>query len=222
MPLSLNEQAFGLCKSAIGHTSAWRIAEHRHSNGATILDFGVETRGGILAGQNLARICMSDRAKITIHPADTSLGPWTLLQVTTDDPIQACMGSQYAGWPVRKDKFFAMGSGPMRAKRGKEHVLKDLGITDSSPYAVGVLECDLLPDESICELVASECGVDVSHVTLCVAPTRSIAGTIQVVARSVETSMHKLFELGFDLQNVVSGHGSAPLQIGRASCRERV
>ena len=211
MSKQLNDQAFALCKSAIGHASAWRIVEHRLANGATVLDFGVQTPGGILAGQNLARICMSDRAKITIHPADYSLGPWALVQVTTDDPVHACMASQYAGWPVAKDKFFAMGSGPMRAKRGKEHVLKSLNMSDSSERAVGVLECDRLPDESICDLIASECAVDVRSVVLCVAPTRSIAGTIQVVARSVETSMHKLFELGFDLNSVVSGYGSAPL-----------
>jgi methenyltetrahydromethanopterin cyclohydrolase len=211
MDQQLNEQAYGLCKSALGHANAWRIGVHHRPNGATILDFGVETLGGILAGQNLARICMSDRAKITLHPSVPSLGPWPQVQVTTDDPVHACMASQYAGWPVKKDKFFAMGSGPMRAKRGKEHVLEQLSISDSSPHAIGVLECDVLPEDSICELVASECGVDVGNVILCVAPTRSIAGTIQVVARSVETSMHKLFELGFDLQSVVSGFGSAPL-----------
>jgi methenyltetrahydromethanopterin cyclohydrolase len=207
----LNDQAFGLCNSAIGHAKAWRIGHDTLGNGAIVLDFGVQCSGGILAGQNLARICMSDRAKITLHPADYALGPWPIIQVATDDPLHACMASQYAGWPVQKGKFFAMGSGPMRAKRGKEHVLQSLGIADDSQHAVGVLECDVLPDESIAEFVAQECGVAVSNVVLCVAPTRSIAGTLQVVARSVETSLHKLFELGFDLQAVLSGYGSAPL-----------
>ena len=39
----------------------------------------------------------------------------------------------------------------------------------------------------------------------------SQAGTVQVVARSIETSLHKLFELGFDLARVESGWGFAPL-----------
>jgi methenyltetrahydromethanopterin cyclohydrolase len=60
-------------------------------------------------------------------------------------------------------------------------------------------------------MVSEECGVEPEKLTLCVAPTRSIAGTIQVVARSVETSLHKLFELGFDLKKIISAHGSAPL-----------
>jgi methenyltetrahydromethanopterin cyclohydrolase len=34
---------------------------------------------------------------------------------------------------------------------------------------------------------------------------------VQVVARSIETALHKLFESGFDLGCIVSGHGTAPL-----------
>ena len=43
------------------------------------------------------------------------------------------------------------------------------------------------------------------------APTASLAGTVQVVARSLETALHKLHELGFDLSRVQSGSGTAPL-----------
>jgi methenyltetrahydromethanopterin cyclohydrolase len=46
---------------------------------------------------------------------------------------------------------------------------------------------------------------------LLVAPTASLAGTVQVVARSVETALHKLHELRFDLARVVCGLGRAPL-----------
>jgi methenyltetrahydromethanopterin cyclohydrolase len=208
---NLNDQSLGICRSALGHTQSWRIASHSLDCGATVIDFGVHTTGGILAGQNLARICLADRAKVTVHPADSSIGPWPLIQVYTEDPVNACMASQYAGWPLQIEGFFAMGSGPMRAKRGREPVLEALQVTDDSEYAIGVLECDQLPDCKVARLVAEECKVEPSKVFLCVAPTRSIAGTVQVVARSVETSLHKLFELGFPLEAVVHGHGSAPL-----------
>ena len=39
----------------------------------------------------------------------------------------------------------------------------------------------------------------------------SHAGNIQVVARSLETALHKLHELKFDLSQVVTGYGVAPL-----------
>ena len=59
--------------------------------------------------------------------------------------------------------------------------------------------------------MADKCGVSPDSVTLAVAPTASLAGTFQVVARSVETSMHKLFELGFDVKRIQHGFGTAPL-----------
>jgi methenyltetrahydromethanopterin cyclohydrolase len=48
-------------------------------------------------------------------------------------------------------------------------------------------------------------------VTLLAAPTASIAGGVQIVARSVETTLHKLAELKFDLSRVQSAEGWAPL-----------
>src|SRR5262249_47782387 len=50
-----------------------------------------------------------------------------------------------------------------------------------------------------------------AKLTLLVAPAFSIAGGLQVVARSLETALHKLHELKFDLNQVVSGYGTAPL-----------
>jgi methenyltetrahydromethanopterin cyclohydrolase len=43
------------------------------------------------------------------------------------------------------------------------------------------------------------------------ARTASLAGNFQVVARSVETALHKLHELGFDVWRVRSAVGVAPL-----------
>jgi methenyltetrahydromethanopterin cyclohydrolase len=68
----------------------------------------------------------------------------------------------------------------------------------------------------VCAEIARACGVDAGNLFLLVAPTASLAGTLQVVARSVETAMHKLFELGFDLRQIESGFGTAPLPpVGR-------
>ena len=48
--------------------------------------------------------------------------PCPVVQVSSDNPVLACMASQYAGWQVSVGKFFAMGSGPMRAAWGKEEL----------------------------------------------------------------------------------------------------
>jgi methenyltetrahydromethanopterin cyclohydrolase len=38
-----------------------------------------------------------------------------------------------------------------------------------------------------------------------------VAGGVQIAARVVETALHKLHELGFDVRRVVAGFGSCPL-----------
>jgi len=217
LSVQLNTSAAELIdRQVLPNLSLLRIADRSASGSdslplSRVLDFGCDVPGGIQAGLLLARICMANLASIEIAPADSTVWPGPSLQVYTDSPVNACMAAQYAGWKVAKGKFFAMGSGPMRSKRRREEVLEHISVQDDSTCAVGVLECDQMPPVEILEMIADECNVDLRQLTLCVAPTRSIAGVIQVVARSIETAMHKLHELGFDLQRVISAHGTAPL-----------
>ena len=104
-----------------------------------------------------------------------------------------------------------MGSGPMRAAYGHEDLFATIGHKESPHSVVGVLEGRKPPPPAVIARIAGACGVPPSCVTLLVAPTASLAGGLQVVARSVETALHKLHSLGFDLARVVSAHGVAPL-----------
>jgi methenyltetrahydromethanopterin cyclohydrolase len=51
----------------------------------------------------------------------------------------------------------------------------------------------------------------VDALTLILTPTSSLAGMVQIVARVLEVAMHKSHALGFDLQAIRDGIGSAPL-----------
>ena len=99
----------------------------------------------------------------------------------------------------------------MRAAAGKEAIFDTIGFRETAEVAVGVLESSKLPPAELCQMVAADCRVGSAQLILCVAPTASQAGTIQIVARSVETVLHKLHELGFDLSRVASAFGTAPL-----------
>jgi methenyltetrahydromethanopterin cyclohydrolase len=207
----LNERAQRLVESIIADSAALRIAVHRTSSGARVLDCGIKTEGGLQAGLMMARVCLSDLGEVTVAPGDIGGVPCPLVQVTTDQPVQACMASQYAGWQIKAGKFFAMGSGPMRAAYGKEELFGLIGGKEQAPVAVGVMETRRLPDDAVVAYLCDRLKVPATQVTLLAAPTGSIAGTVQVVARSVEMAMHKLHELKFDLAKIVSGHGVAPL-----------
>ena len=209
--MSLNQAAFALCQHALSRSVRLRI-ESRTLAGATVLDAGVEARGSLEAGLLLARVCLGDAAEVHLAPEAADLfASDVAVCVRTDDPVTACLGGQYAGWPVQAGDFFAMGSGPMRLARGREEVLQHLRLQERPDDVVGVLEADRLPTAEVIDAVANDCAVNAERVTLCVAPATSIAGTVQVVARSVETAMHKLHACGFDVTRVVSGWGTAPL-----------
>lgn len=207
----LNASALAVFNQAEANARKLGIAMQSLECGAQVLDFGVRCAGGLAAGLALARITLSDMADVSIVAGDRLISPGPWVQVFTERPLSACMFSQYAGWPVKSEKFFAMGSGPMRARRGREELLQHFGAHDAEALAVGSLECDVLPTSATALKIAQECSVAPESLYLAVAPTRSLAGSVQVVARSIETSLHKMHELGFDLNHVRSAYGMAPV-----------
>ena len=208
--LRLNERAMVGVESLLSHSGIVRIKSSLVAD-ACVLDVGSKALGGFEAGLSLARICLANLASVSIEPGDLAGRPCPYLQVWTDHPVAACLASQYAGWQISEGKFFAMGSGPMRASAGKETLFETIGYREQSSQVVGVLECRKTPTEEVVAKIAGACGVQPSGVSLLFAPTASLAGTIQIVARSVETALHKLAELKFDLTRIVSGHGVAPV-----------
>ena len=204
--MTLNERTYALADRLVAAAESLRINVHTIA-GARVVDCGVQAVGGLQAGLALARACLADLGDVALIRG--LFGP--AVQVQTDHPVAACMASQYAGWQISVGKYFAMGSGPMRALYGKEELFDHLPGRESAAVAVGVLETRKLPTGEVIAYLSEKLGISAEKLTLLVAPTASLAGTVQVVARSVETCLHKLHELKFDLTTVVSGYGIAPL-----------
>ena len=208
---TLNQRASQLIEEAATQSEQLRIASRSLPGGGRVIDFGIHTAGGLEAGLLLTRICMSGLCDLNIVSGDIDGISWPHVNVTTDHPTSACLLSQYAGWQISVGDFFGMGSGPMRAAASVEELFDKLDYRESATHVVGVLETRSQPDDAVVEMIARKSGVPPENVVLCTAPTASIAGNLQIVARSVETALHKLFELGFDVNRIASGFGSAPL-----------
>jgi methenyltetrahydromethanopterin cyclohydrolase len=206
----LNEQARWRADALEAQHAALRIGVSRQA-GARLLDCGLASPGGLQAGLGLARVCLADRAEVSLVPAPLAGLPGPAVQVFSDEPILACMASQYAGWQVSVGKFFAMGSGPMRAAYGKEALFDHLPGRERPSVAVGVLETRKPPGDEVIAYLSERVQVPAEQLTLLFAPAASLAGAVQVVARALETALHKMHELKLDLTGVVSGHGVAPL-----------
>ena len=122
------------------------------------------------------------------------------------------MASQYAGWAIQTGGYFAMGSGPLRAHaRVERELFEKLGYVELAERGVLVLEGRTLPDDAVATWVAEKAKLPASAITFVIAPTASLAGGVQVVARVLETGLHKMETLGFDVTRVVSATGTAPV-----------
>jgi methenyltetrahydromethanopterin cyclohydrolase len=188
----------------------------RLPGGARLIDAGVEAPGSHEAGRLFAEACLGGLGRVSI--GTRPLGPATVAvaAVTVDAPLVACMASQYAGWKITAGSFFAMGSGPARALAAAEPLFEKLPLRARPPEegAVLLLETTALPGEEVAAQVAARCGVPAARLTLVAAATGNLAGSTQIAARSVETALHKLLELGFDAATLVAGAGSCPIAPG--------
>jgi methenyltetrahydromethanopterin cyclohydrolase len=160
----------------------------------------------------LAELCMGGLGHISYAPVTIAGESWAGVQVWTDHPSAACMASQYAGWAITTGGYFAMGSGPLRAHaRVEKELFGKLQYAEDAERGVLVLEGRVAPTAAVAAWIAERARLSPSQVTLAIAPTASTAGGVQVVARVIETGLHKMDTLGFDVRRVVSASGTAPL-----------
>jgi methenyltetrahydromethanopterin cyclohydrolase len=219
--LGMNERAWALADRCASRAGELRLDVLTLPGGARVLDAGVNVPGGFAAGLALAELCMGGLGHVEVAALTIGGETWPGLQVWTDHPAEACMASQYAGWAISPEGFFAMGSGPLRAKaRVEKELFEKLGYLEDATRGVLVLEGRTLPTDDVAAWVAGKAGVTPAALTFAVAPTASLAGGMQIVARVIETGLHKMDTVGFDVNRVVAATGTAPLPpIARSDMR---
>jgi methenyltetrahydromethanopterin cyclohydrolase len=208
---SVNRLAAPLVDALVADAATLRIGVARSEAGAQIVDAGIAQTGGIEAGRRIAEICLGGLGRVTVGPGDAGAITAASISVNAADPVLACLASQYAGWSLQEGKFFALASGPGRARALKEELFGELAYRDEADRASFVLEVDRAPPDALIRRVAETCGVPPTSLTFILTPTTSLAGTVQIVARSLEVALHKAHALKFPLAHIVDGFGTAPL-----------
>ncbi|MEE7438111.1 methenyltetrahydromethanopterin cyclohydrolase [Methylobacterium oryzae] len=212
---SINALSGPLVERLVADAATLRLSVSQAAGGARMVDAGAQARGSIEAGRRIAEICLGGLGTVTIAPSGP-IASWPYsVTVHSADPVLACLGSQYAGWSLADETgdsgFFALGSGPGRAVAAVEELYQELGLRDSATKTALVLEAAGGPPESVVAKVAEASGLKPEDLTFIFAPTQSLAGSTQVVARVLEVALHKAHTVGFDLHAIVDGIGSAPL-----------
>lgn len=209
----MNSLAAPLAAAFVRDALALRVGVERASDGAVLVDAGIDHSGGVEAGRRVAEICLGGLGRVDLVADDSQ---WPLgVRVSANDPVLACLGSQYAGWSLAhgegKGAFHSLGSGPARALACKEPLFDELGYRDSFDSTCVVLEVDRRPPPEVIAKVVRDCQVAAERLTVILTPTRSLAGVVQIVARVLEVALHKVHALKFPLASIVDGVGSAPV-----------
>lgn len=215
--LSVNTLVRPLVQRLLAEAQALSVSVTVHESGVRIVDAGIAAPGSVAAGLLVGEICMGGLGQASLRAGGLEGWP-TWVEVRSSQPVLACLGSQYAGWSLAASKeetggkkFFSLGSGPARALAGKEDLFKELGYRDRADSGVLVMEVDRFPPQVIIDKLLHDCALQAEALTLILTPTTSLAGTTQIVARVLETALHKAHSLGFALGHIVDGVAAAPL-----------
>lgn len=213
--LSVNQLSAPLVRHLVQQAEILQLGVSQHECGCTIVDAGISHIGSVEAGRLIAEICMGGLGEARMLPkhniADHQFNFINAgsISVTSRQPVLACLASQYAGWALSHEKFFALGSGPARALAQREDLFQELQYLDASTSTSLVLETGKIPPSEVIEKVLRDTHVAPENLTIILTPTTSIAGVVQIVGRVLEVALHKAHALHFPLGQIVSGSGIA-------------
>jgi methenyltetrahydromethanopterin cyclohydrolase len=210
---SINRMAIELIDEAIDFAEELRVVPHELESGATVLDFGVDAPGGVEAGMLLAEVQTAGLSTVQTRMDDVAGAPTPHVELQTDNPALSLLCSQKAGWELTFEDppYDGLGAGPARALVAEEEEFHELDYFDEFDLTVLSVESIDLPGDRIAEHVAERAGVEPSGVFLPTYATGSTVGSVTAAARAAELALFRLFELGYDVRNVRSAFGSAPM-----------
>lgn len=212
--LNLNKRAMVLVRQIIQDADTLGCKIMKMGCGVNVIDMGLQCRGSWQAGMLFTRITMGDLGIVQLggFKLDEEYS-FSSMEVFIEQPVIACLASQIAGWKLGEGEFATIGSGPARAIAAldKDQYFKMTEYREKNDEAVLCIQDIKYPDERIGLEVANACGVKPENTYLLVAPNYSVVTSMQVAARMIEQTCHKMFEKGFDANQMVMVRGKAPV-----------
>lgn len=212
--ISLNKLAMNVVREILADPEALGCKVIRMDCGATLIDMGLNCRGSWKAALLFTRATIGDLGIVSLGEFRLNDSySFSAVEVFVEQPLIACMGSQIAGWKLGEGEFATIGSGPARATA---HVDSDwyfemTDYKDDYHEAVLCIQDVKYPDDQTALEVAKACKVKPEDTYLLIAPSTCIVGSVQVSARILEQTCHKMFEKGFHAGQIVMARGKAPI-----------
>jgi methenyltetrahydromethanopterin cyclohydrolase len=184
-------------------------------NGTTVVDMGVEAPGGWMAAKLFVDATICGLGHVDYGRFQCGSIDLPSIDVYIDHPQIASLSSQFSSWPMPKKDIPGyirpFGSGPARAIAQNDVAVKLWNYVDTNHETVFAYQAEELPDEKLADEIAAACRLPPENVYILATKTGSLAGSVQVCSRTIETSVWRLHVKGFDIHKVISGMGSCPI-----------
>jgi methenyltetrahydromethanopterin cyclohydrolase len=104
---NLNLSAFKLFERLCKNAQEYSVLVEKTKCGATLVDAGLEAKGGFFAGEIITEICLGGLGQVKIFPVKYEDVVLPSVYVQTDHPALSTLGSQFAGWQVKAEGYSA-------------------------------------------------------------------------------------------------------------------
>lgn len=210
---SLNKNAVRLLEEkVIPNAENLRIGVSRLSNGATVLDMGINHPGGWLAGKYFVEAGIGGLGQLSFGKMMLKKYIVPTVRVKATQPAICEMTSHTAYWKIPYDGGIVVISGPIRSIKGADVFARALDYRDTSAdSAVACIQTTRLPDEVLTGLIAEGSGIPAEKLYILAARTGTIVGAIQVCARNIEQALPTLYDRGFPMSAVIQANAVSPV-----------
>lgn len=211
--ISINREAMKVVRRVLASPDPLGVKVFRLSNGATVLDMGQQAPGSWQAARDYTLVTLGGLAEVSYERFVLGDRVLPAVRVMVDRPIEACVASQIAGWQLDPPgtPHAAIAAGPARAlnRLHPDHYFELIKYRDHHGEAVVAIQTAEPITARIADIIAQSCQIRPEGVYILVAPNSSLVCAVQVAARIVEQTLHRLPEEGFDLNSVRYAQGYA-------------
>lgn len=208
--ISVNEKAVKLAEMLVQDPEAYRVKVHRIC-GAYVIDAGVEAPGGWEAARLVTELLFGNMNKVSFGTFPEQIGGayYKSVEVYSDHVVLQQAGCNISGWELRPGKYAPVLAGPGRtlARKPGDWLEKYSDYSDKYSKAVLTVEKGTMTSEEEVQDLIDAVGIDPENLYIIVAASGSTVCSVEVSARILEQTLHRLLEEGFNLDNIVDATG---------------
>lgn len=215
--LSVNAETMKIIHEVLAAPEALGVEVSRFPNGATLIDMGQHAPGSWQAARYFTLVTLGNLAEVSYE--SYALGADRLpgvrvpgVRVMVNRPLEACMGCQVAGWVLAKEPDAPVLSGPARALNSEpDHYFDHISYRDQYHEGIVTVQMTRPVTEEMAQKMADACRLQPENLYILASKHACLISTVQVPARVVELTMHRLALEKFDLGCIQYASCVAPI-----------